>query len=432
MARKKRRGSASRDVQKRPAVVKLTRLGIEVAVDALLSRIPPELDDWLDRPARVACWVSDFGRTLRITAKLDDAVSKSIRALMCESLTQTPAHWLIITGSAVGKRGPKGEVMSADIEPWLAPLEEAVRSVQPRALEHLCVLGAVGQQQVTYNERGERLLRGLSPIPAFTDEEQLSIFKLWLRLFVDRYPAPPSKADQAAWRRRIRDASHPKELERMALDIGRVWGISRLEISRRGVDPESGLLSSERPATLGIALPTDGSLHWLAEKLSKKFDDAIRPHVPDVKPNLVGDTHVTVSFSSKEEGVLRAYAQVKTVVLSDGVVLMLGDDPRSDTFFRLTSGQLGRPVLKVLVDSAKATPDYPDLLLSTGRHLLGAQETIRMFLDAERNGCTYRNLPVFQTTFSIADVERDLGQDWKALRAAESLRRDPGSAGHAR
>jgi len=136
---------------------------------------------------------------------------------------------------------------------------------------------------------------------------------------------------------------------------------------------------------------------------------------------------VTVSFSSKEEGALRAYAQVKTVVSSDGVVLMLGDDPRSDTFFRLTSGQLGRPVLKVLVDSAKATPDYPDLLLSTGRHLLGAQETIRMFLDAERSGLAYWDLPVFQTKFSIADVERDLGQDWKALRAAESRRRDPES-----
>lgn len=178
MARKKRRRSASRDVQKSPAVVKFTRLGVEMTVDALLSQIPPELDAWLDRPARVAYWVSDFGRTLRITAKLDDEVSKQIRALMCESLTQTPAHWLIITGSAVGKRGPKGEVMSADIEPWLAPLEEAVRSVQPRALEHLCVLGAVGQQQVTYNERGERLLRGFSPVPAFTNDKQLSTFKL--------------------------------------------------------------------------------------------------------------------------------------------------------------------------------------------------------------------------------------------------------------
>lgn len=40
MARKKRRRSASRDVQKSPAVVKFTRFGVEMTVVALLSRIP--------------------------------------------------------------------------------------------------------------------------------------------------------------------------------------------------------------------------------------------------------------------------------------------------------------------------------------------------------------------------------------------------------
>lgn len=106
---------------------------------------------------------------------------------------------------------------------------------------------------------------------------------------------------------------------------------------------------------------------------------------------------------------------------------MLGDHPGADTFFLLTSGELGLPVLKFLVDPEIEAS--PELLRSGERYVKGSRRTIEMLLDAQQTNRTYRQTPLFYGQLSIEEVERKVEWQTGYRYRWEDLRRAVQTAG---
>lgn len=379
------------------------------SVRSLVGKVPAALDPWLDKPVRVALWVADFDHTLNVPST--GPLVQPMRTLLADSVIDQGALLWVNSGSAVGDASTNME------ERFLVPIEQEFRDRSAQGnLQSVKFMGAVGQQLVSYDSAGVRRMQGIPAGPAFTPEQQVETLKRWLTLFVDEYPAG---TDQEAWKARIQENNNPTAFRQIALELAKAWNISRLDIALRGVDPATGVLSSDRPGMITLMLPKDGSLAGMAQRMAQVFDSELRSSMPaGLKPTIPGAAFVTVLFYAKEDQILDEYQRVASQLPSDnGIVVTLGDNPGSDTFFNLTSNQFGRPVLHFLVDSNFAA-SRPDLLVPDQKFVEGSQQVIEAFVDAQKRARSYREVSFLPGQFSIRDLEQATGYSWEQLRAA--------------